>query len=197
MRLKGGKISTGDYYMKITCPSCKRRMKLQRGEKRQCRCGNWLDYRSFFRLRTPYDVYLLDANIMIYAKDNPTYQGEMCRKILSVKTASIHMGTTTEIIKEIGPIVKKQLPETIHIYKSGKLLRTLERLKATGFKQPSQADLSLIQAAIEHPEIHGIITYDQDFNRIATAGFVEKHSSRKFLIINAAKFIKKFNRSLK
>jgi len=180
--------------MKVTCPSCKRRVKLRRGEKRQCTCGKWLDYRSFFRVRIPYDVYLLDANIIIYANEDSKTRGDLSRKVLSVNTPNIRIGTTSQIISEIGPNLAKKLPETILIYTSGKLMKTLKRTKATSLKQPSKQDLSLVQASLEHPEIHGIITYDNDFKRIATSGFIEKRSSRKFLIITAAEFIKKFER---
>lgn len=180
--------------MKVTCPSCKRRIKLRRGEKKQCPCGKWLDYRSFFRQRIPYDVYLLDANIMIYANDHKGRRGDFCRKILTVKTPILQVGTTSQIITEIGDSIQKKLPETLLIYKSGKILKRLKGRKASGFKQPSKADLSLLQTALEHPEIHGIITYDRDFSRIAASGLIEKHSSRKFLITTAAAFIKKFQR---
>lgn len=182
--------------MKITCPSCKRRIKLRRGEKKQCRCGKWLDYRSFFRQRVPYDVYLLDANIMIYAKDNNGKRGDICKKILNVNTTKLRVGTTEQILKEIGPVIVRELPKTVLVYKTGKILKKLKGTKATGFKQPSKADLSLLQTALEHPEIHGIITYDRDFIRIAGSGFIEKHSSRKFLITTATAFYKKFQRTL-
>ncbi len=180
--------------MKITCPSCKRRIKLRRGEKKQCYCGNWLDYRWFFKKRIPYDVYLLDANIMIYADKNKGKRSQLCKKTLSVKTPTLRVGTTQQILEEIGETIRKKLPKTILIYTAGKILNKLKGTKATGFKQPSKVDLSLLQTALEHPEIHGIITYDNDFRRIAASGFIEQHSSRKFLITTAAAFQKKFER---
>jgi hypothetical protein len=139
-------------------------------------------------------VYLLDANIMIYAKDQKGRRGEVCKKVLAIKTPLLQMGTTQQIVEEIGEKIAKQLPRTVLIYKTGKILNTLQRRKSSGFKQPSKADLSLLQTSLEHPEIHGIITYDQDFGRIAASGLIEKHSSRKFLITTAAGFIKKFQR---
>jgi len=51
--------------------------------------------------------------------------------------------------------------------------------------------LSLVQAAYEHPEVRGIITYDIDFTRIATAGLVEKKASMKFWLGNAKEFVEK------
>lgn len=180
--------------MKITCPSCKRRVKLRRGEKKQCHCGHWLDYRSFFKQRIPYDVYLLDANIMIYANENKGKRSQLCKKTLHVKTPSLRVGTTQQILEEIGSTIRKNLPKTILIYSAGKILKKLKGTKATGFKQPSKVDLSLLQTALEHPEIHGIITYDSDFKRIAASGLIEQYSSRKFLITTAAAFQKKFER---
>jgi hypothetical protein len=43
------------------------------------------------------------------------------------------------------------------------------------------ADLSLIQAAREHPEVRGIVTYDVDFKNIATAGLVRTKEGRFFV----------------
>ena len=131
---------------------------------------------------------------MIYAHDHKGKRGDLCKKILTVKTPSIRIGTTSEIIKEIGSPISNKLPKTMIIYQTGKILQKLVKRKATGFKQPSRVDLSLLQTALEHPEIHGIITYDRDFSRIAASGLIEKHSSRKFPIMTASTFIKKFNR---
>jgi len=131
---------------------------------------------------------------MIYAHENNGKQGEFCKKVLTVNTPNIKVGTTAEILKEIGSNISNHLPKTVRIYHTGKILKTLKKRKATGFKQPSPVDLSLLQTALEHPEIHGIITYDQDFSRIAASGLIEKHSSRKFPIMTASAFIKRFQR---
>ena len=57
-------------------------------------------------------------------------------------------------------------------------------------KQPSKIDLHLIQIAIDHPEIKGIITYDQDFKNIATVGLIQKKGGT-FWVGDARDFLKK------
>ena len=56
----------------------------------------------------------------------------------------------------------------------------------------SLADKSLIQCAIDHPEIAGIITYDKDISNVVPARLIK--SEKKFFIGNAEQFLKKINR---
>ena len=69
-------------------------------------------------------------------------------------------------------------------------------MKTNKLKQPSEKDLSLIQAPIDHPEIAGIITYDRDFKAIATSGLISSKSSRyasNFFVGNAIEFLEKYD----
>lgn len=77
------------------------------------------------------------------------------------------------------------------VYHIGVIPKELTEIKTTVLKQPSIADLSLVAAAYEHPEVRGIITYDNDFARIATAGLVERKASVKFWLGNAKDFVEK------
>ena len=56
----------------------------------------------------------------------------------------------------------------------------------------SLADKSLIQCAIDHPEIAGIITYDKDISNVVPARLIK--SEKKFFVGNAEQFLKKMNR---
>jgi hypothetical protein len=52
--------------------------------------------------------------------------------------------------------------------------------------------LSLVQAAIEHAEIKGIITFNRDFSRIAIRDVIQKKSSSSFWLGNSSVLFKKY-----
>jgi len=177
--------------MKVTCPHCKRRMRIVRNRKNVCGCGKLLNYRHYLHEKIAYDVYLIDANILIYAFDARSIRRKYCQAILVMQSSSVSIGTTRQIIEEVGSVIEKQLPETFQVYNVTTIPGDLKEIKTNFLKQPSIADLSLVQAAYEHPEVRGIITYDNDFARIATAGLVERKASMKFWLGNAKDFVEK------
>jgi len=178
--------------MKVTCPHCKRRIRLRRGKDVLCKCNNKLSYMQFFRDKISYIVYLIDANILIYAENTTDKRSGSCNKVLRFNSPEIKIGTTDVIIDEVKKNKNIEMPKKLAIYKSGKISEELTDLKTNYLKQPSQADLSLIQAAIENPEIRGLITYDKDFGRIATKGIIQKKSSTNFWLGNAREFLTKY-----
>ena len=177
--------------MKVTCPHCKRRMRIVRNRKNVCGCGKLLNYRHYLHEKIAYDVYLIDANILIYAFDARSIRRKYCQAILEMQSSSMSIGTTRQIIEEVGSVIEKQIPETFQVYNVTTIPGDLKEIKTNFLKQPSIADLSLVQAAYEHPEVRGIITYDNDFARIATAGLVERKASMKFWLGNAKDFVEK------
>lgn len=183
--------------MKITCPRCKRRIHIRRGRKNVCACGTLLNYRHYLHEKIAYDVYLLDANILIYAFEPKSTRRKYCQAILALRSSSICIATTHQIIEEVGSILEQKLPETLLLYTVSMIPSDLAEVKTNVFKQPSVADLSLVQAASEHPEVRGIITYDNDFTRIATAGLLERKSSEKFWLGTAKEFLEKHRIQLK
>ena len=88
--------------MKITCPQCKRRIRIRRGENVSCKCGSQLSYMQFFRDMISYVVYLIDANILIYAENKKDKRSASCRKVLKFNSPSIKIGTTDVILDEIN-----------------------------------------------------------------------------------------------
>ncbi len=178
--------------MKVTCPRCKRRISIKRAKSTKCKCGHKLEYMKFFKKKIDFVIYLIDANILIYADKKSDKRNTACKKILNFDSNKIKIGTTSTIVHEVDQNERIKLPEHIKIYKTGKLSDELTALKTNYLKQPSAADLSLIQAAIEHAEIKGIITYDKDFDRIATQGIVQKRSTSKFWLGTASQFLSKY-----
>lgn len=178
--------------MKVTCPYCKRRIRIRRGERLTCRCGKVLHYRQFFRDRVKYVVYLIDANIIIYGDNRNDKRHQSCRKVLGFTSDTIKIGTTDVILSEINNDASAVVPDHVIVYKTGKLTEEIANLRTNFLKQPSPADLSLVQAAMEHPEVKGIITYDRDFGRIATQGIIQKRSAITFWLGNATSFLGKY-----
>lgn len=184
-------INMGVDNMKITCPRCKRRIRLRRRDRKKCHCGKHLDFRTFFRKKISYDVYLLDANVFIYAFNDNGFKAKTCRKIIFLNSDNIKIGTTQKILGEVGKNIITRIPNNIIVYKTGKINDELINTSTNYLKQPSREDYSLINASLEHPEIHGLITYDNDFSNIAAAGLINKRSSRKFWLGNAENFASK------
>jgi len=178
--------------MKVTCPYCKRRVTIKRGEDYICKCKNKLNYIHFFRKIINYVVYLVDANIFIYSDNKKDARNLSCQRILKFDSPRIKIATTDVIIEEIKRNENISVPLKMQVYKIGRISNYLINLKTNYLKQPSNADLSLLQAAIEHPEIKGLITYDKDFGRIATKGIIEKKSCSNFWLGNAADFLRKY-----
>jgi len=178
--------------MKVTCPHCKRRIKLKRGEDYICKCNNKINYMHFFKKKVNYLVYLLDANIFIYSDKKKDMRNLSCKKVLKIKSSKIKIGTTDVILDEIKENENINIPDTLKIYKIGKISEYIKSLKTNYLKQPSKADLSLLQAAINHPEVKGIITYDKDFGRIAAKGIIQKKSSSGFWLGTASDFLRKY-----
>ena len=178
--------------MKVTCPQCKRRIRIRRGEQLTCKCKKILHYRHFFRNRISYVVYLIDANIFIYAETKKDRRYECSRKALNFTSDSIKIGTTDVILSEVKTNDSLPILDQLIVYKTGKLTDEIASLRTNFLKQPSPADLSLVQAAMEHPEVKGIITYDRDFGRIAAQGIIQKRSATTLWLGNASAFLKKY-----
>lgn len=178
--------------MKVTCPQCKRRVNIKRGEEYTCKCNQKINYMKFFKKRINYIVYLADANIFIYSDNEKDFRHVICKKVFKFDNPRLKIGTTDVIIDEIKENQNINIPDDFLIYKIGKISDYIRNLKTNYLKQPSKADLSLLQAAINHPEIKGIITYDRDFGRIATKGVIQKKSSSDFWLGNAAEFLRKY-----
>jgi len=171
--------------MKITCPKCKSRIRLKKSRNIKCsKCGHAFSYSTYFGKQK---IFLVDANIIIYTLENDKNLGDSCRKVLS----RLNIATTEAVLNEIQCNFDKKLK----IYKVKEICQELKELKTNNLKQPSEKDLSLIQAAIDHPEIGGIITYDQDFKAIATSGLIQSKSSKyasTFFVGNAKEFLDKY-----
>jgi len=178
--------------MKITCPDCKRRIRIRRGEEIRCKCNKKLHYIQFFKEKIKYVVYLIDSNILIYAENKHDKRSNSCQKILKFNSPKIKIGVTNVILDEVKKNKNIKISEKIKIYTTGKISDDLKDLRTNYLKQPSKADLSLVQTAIEHAEIKGIITFDRDFSRIATRGVIQKRSSSNFWLGNASDFLKKY-----
>ena len=168
--------------MRVTCQKCKRRIRLRKSRDMKCICGHVLKYEDYFGKKK--GMYLLDANIFIYWKNNDPMRYEFCREVINDK----HVATVDTIVKEIGSI----LPN-MKVYKVKEILEEVRDLKTDSLKKPSAHDISLIQVAIDNPEIVGIITYDADLKKIASAGIIQSKSGYKdnFFVGNAEDYLKK------
>lgn len=100
-----------------------------------CPCGYEFEYCTYYRGEAP--LYLIDANILIYALRNDSNHGKACLTLV-MSPGPFMLGTTETVLSEIKQELRELFTE-----------KTV--------KQASLADLSLIQAACEHPEVQGLL----------------------------------------
>ncbi|MBN1860410.1 MAG: hypothetical protein JW840_02995 [Candidatus Thermoplasmatota archaeon] len=168
--------------MKVTCPCCKRRIRLHKSRKILCPgCGAEFKYTEYFHEQS---VYLVDTNIILYAINNDRHKGSACRGVFN---SGMPLGTTNTCLAEVS----QDIPYHLKVYTLKALTPAVSDLRATTLKQPSLVDLSLIQVAIDHPEIKGIITYDRDFHRIAAGGIVSRGQETTFWVGDAQLFLER------
>jgi predicted nucleic acid-binding protein len=130
--------------------------------------------------------FLVDANILLYARNHDAVRGRDCERVLVVAKVAV----TQAVLDEVKPSYESK----IETYGVKGISAELRELWTDRPKQPSLADLSLVQAALENPEIIGIITYDRDFKAIATRGFIHSKSSKSaddFWVGTAKEYLEK------
>lgn len=165
--------------LKANCPKCKRRIRIRRNKRvNPCKCGYRFSYKIFGDTR---EIYLVDANIFLYAIHKDQYRGKHCADVLMMGC----IATTSMVIKE----VKEYNPFKVKIYEVKKISPEVMELSFASLKQPSLADKSLIQCAIDNPEICGIITNDLDISNAAPQHLI--HCEKSFFVGRANEFLKR------
>ena len=66
----------------------------------------------FFRNKISYVIYLIDANILIYAENKKDRRSMSCNRILEFKSPKIKIGTTNVILDEVKENKNIDIPET-------------------------------------------------------------------------------------
>lgn len=133
--------------------------------------------------------YLVDANVVLYALNNDERWGKACDRAVNM----LPIATTKRVFKEI----RRHCPYYMKLYTVRDIEPAVAELHANRVKQPTEADLSLIQAAIDHPEIKGIISYDSDLKAVAATGIISKRSSHMnsvFIVGTADEVLRKENK---
>jgi len=172
--------------MKLTCPECRRRIKIKRSRHITCHCGHLFNCESLYGRP---QQYLVDANIVLYAINKDERYGKYCEKVLD----HLKIATTKRVFAEL----KNYRGDHIHIYDVKEISPEIAELHTNRMKQPTEADLSLIQAAVNRPEIKGIISYDSDIKAVAASGIVDKLSlsmHAHLIVGNAQEILKRENK---
>ena len=126
---------------------------------------------------------------MIYAANNDRFLGEHCKQVFNAGSGAL--ATTEAVMSELSPRQKGQA-YCIQVHSVKSISPEVAELRYNADKELSLADKSLIQCAIDHPEIAGIITYDKDISGVVPARLIK--SEKKFFVGNAEQFLKKMNR---
>jgi rRNA-processing protein FCF1 len=133
--------------------------------------------------------YLVDTNIVIYAENHDLYLGEHCKQVFMAGSGML--ATTEAVIEELSYRQRENVT-FMHIYSVKDISPEVEELHYDTEQDLSLADKSLIQCAIDHPEIAGIITYDKDIKNVVPTRLIK--SEKQFFIGTAEQFLKKKNR---
>lgn len=165
--------------MKATCPKCSRRIRIRKTKRDiRCSCGNKLSFNKHFG--NP-NIYLIDTNIFLFSTNKDVKNGAYCTQVLSL---SKNLATTDKVVDEL----RQYTVADMKVYTVNGISPEVDELHYEK-KELSIADKSLIQASIEHPEIAGIITYDNDLKNVCPASIIK--SEKKFFIWNAEEYLLK------
>ena len=139
--------------MRKTCPKCSRRIRVRKERAPKCACGYEFTYSKCFG--APNEVYLIDTNIFLYALNHEGYFGEYCNEVLNNGSS---VATTRQVIEEI----RQPNNYRVRLYDVKEISKEVKELHYDTAEDLSFADRSLIQCAIDHPEVIGIISYDYE-----------------------------------
>lgn len=167
--------------MQANCPECKRRIKIRKQRRdNTCKCGYVFRHSKFFGDQVK--VYLADANVFLYAINKNRHHGSYCKEILSGQYV---IATTVQVLKEI----RQYNPYRVKLYEIKEITEEVDELRYNSIKELSVADKSLIQCAIDHPEICGIITNDYDLKSVCPERLII--TEKAFFIGRPKEFLKK------
>jgi hypothetical protein len=139
-------------------------------------------------------LYLIDANIIINAFMGEGNLREAC--LWMITSGTVRIATIDRVLNEAYNIGDNTIPESIEILPVGQMdPRLVELRPPRGCKEPSNVDLSLMQAVLDHREVKGIVTFDGDFRMIAAAGFLSNWTNRKVEVLNAIELRERILRS--
>ena len=139
----------------------------------------------------PAQTLLCDASVFINAE---RWQWKQCQLVLERAGTHYELATTAPVRAELHyayklPKLLRVIPTDLqHIHP-----RILELAKATtAYEDPTDAasmrDLSLVQALLDHPEIAGILTEDDDLRRLHTPSVVRELAGRDTVLMTCEQF---------
>lgn len=139
----------------------------------------------------PAQTLLCDASVFINAE---RWQWKQCQLVLERAGQHYELATTAPVREELRYAYK--LPKLLRILPvslQGIHPRILELAKATAaYEDPEDAaslrDLSLVQALLDHPEIAGILTEDDDLRRLHTPSVVRELAGRDTVLMSCEQF---------
>jgi hypothetical protein len=170
--------------VKKTCPKCQRRIRIKNKREVKCKCGYEFSHNKCFG--TGKEVYLVDANIFLYALNRDRYYGRYCAETL------MHGGPMVATTVQVMDEIRQPNDIIVKLFDVKTISPEVDELHYDTAEDLSKADKSLIQCAIDHPEVIGIISYDTDIRNVVPTQLIK--SEKKFFVGNAEEFLKKTNR---
>jgi hypothetical protein len=139
----------------------------------------------------PSQALLCDASVFINAE---RWQWKQCQLVLERAGSHYELATTSPVRQELQYAFK--LPRVLRIIPvdAGKLHpRLIELARATvAYEDPEDAasmrDLSLVQALLDHPELDGILTEDDDLRRLHPPSIVRELTGRDTVLMTCEQF---------
>lgn len=145
-------------------------------------------------LRTePAQTFLCDASVFINAQ---RWQWKQCQLVLERAGQHYELATTAPVRQELHYAYKlPRLLRVIPVDTTAIHPRILELAKANrAYEDPtdeaSLRDLSLVQAMLEHPELAGILTEDDDLRRLHTPSVVRELAGRESVLMTCEQFVR-------
>ncbi len=138
----------------------------------------------------PVKHWLVDANVLIDAAGDANRPATV---FVAGADRDYTIGTTTRVRDELRHSYRT--PPTLGVVPTGRphpeLMLARERIVAEGGKRPSDADLSLAQALIEHAEFTGIVTADGDVHRLEVRDLVKRLTGRDVEVLTCGELVRR------
>lgn len=141
----------------------------------------------------PAQTLLCDASVFINAQ---RWQWKQCQLVLERAGTHYDLATTSPVREELHYAYK--LPKVLRIIPVDVTRihpRILELAKANrAYEDPedeaSLRDLSLVQALLDHPDIAGILSEDDDLRRLHTPSVVRELAGRETVLMSCEQFVR-------
>lgn len=135
------------------------------------------------------DVFLADAMVFIAAE----HGDPLARRILEEAAGRYALATTPEVLEELRTRGARAKAQDCELVEAGDVdEQAFEALWYDYHKRPSEADKSLLRAAVKDSRVKGIVTSDSDLTETAAGAIVSQITGRLVRVLRPSQFAQEY-----